>query len=77
LPEVRCPDATSWKYRRPDGVAFILQVRRNKVEPTVLNSSCNLLAKDKLRLTFSDELIPDRPEVPVVLESFLPSCEGE
>jgi hypothetical protein len=43
---MRRPDACSWKYGRPNGVAFHIQVSENKVEPAPSNCRFNLFAKD-------------------------------
>jgi hypothetical protein len=61
------PDAASWKYGRPAGVAFRLQVSENKVEPAPSNRRLNLLTKDSLRAALADERKPRRPQVAVVI----------
>lgn len=67
---MRRPDAASWKYGRPDGVAFRLHVIVNKVEPAPSNCIINLFAKDCCRSYCADKLEPDRPEVTIILERF-------
>ncbi len=41
LPDVRCADARSRKYGKPDGVADRLQVRSNNVDPRPCIASCS------------------------------------
>jgi hypothetical protein len=59
LPSVRGSDATSWKYERPNGVAFALHLKRYKVEPSVTDGVSRLLAKNMLRAALSDEPLPN------------------
>jgi hypothetical protein len=67
LPDVRRADAASWKYGRPAGVAFLLQVSANKVEPAPSNCRLNLLSKDCCRAALADESHPRRPQVASVI----------
>ena len=62
---------------RPARVAFCLQVRRNKVEPSVGNRRLNLLTNDKLRSALRDEAEELRPQVPLVLRAALLPRRGE
>jgi hypothetical protein len=66
---VRCPDARSRKYRRPDGVLRTLQVSRSLVEPPEPNRRRNLLPKDRWRFALLDEAEEFRPQVPRVVEA--------
>ena len=77
LPEVGSADAVCSHNHRPDGVAFLLQVRRNKVEPSVGNRRLNLLTNDKLRSALRDEAAELRPQVPLVLRAALLARRGE
>jgi hypothetical protein len=70
-------DAVCSHNHRPDGVAFLLQVRRNKVEPSVGNRRLNLLTNDKLRSALRDEAEELRPQVPLVLRAALLPRRGE
>jgi hypothetical protein len=60
-------DAASWKYGRPAGVAFLFQVRENKVEPAPANCRLNLLSKNDCRAALGDERKPRRPQVASVI----------
>jgi hypothetical protein len=66
LADVGRPDAMCAEYKRPDGVAFTLQVCTNSIEPAVPNSSRHLLAKRDDRAALADEPEHCRPEVAVV-----------
>lgn len=55
VPRVRCSNARSRQYSRPDGVAASLQVYRQIVEPPVGNRVLNLLAKEYARAALGDE----------------------
>src|SRR5215471_10154435 len=61
------PDTASWKYGRPAGVPFLLQVSENKVEPAPSNCRLNLLSKDDCRSALADESHPRRPQVALVI----------
>jgi hypothetical protein len=60
---MRCPEARSAKINRPDGVSRRFQVSVNKVEPSKSVTTCNLLAKDRDRLSLSDEAKPRWPKM--------------
>jgi hypothetical protein len=77
LPDVGSAEAVCSQNHRPNGVAFRLQVRRNKVEPSVGNRRLNLLANDKLRSALRDEAEKLRPQVPLVLRAALLPRRGE
>jgi hypothetical protein len=62
MADVRCPDARSRQYRRPDGVTFRFQVSLNTVEPSELNCVFNLLSKDDWRAALPDEAVEFLPE---------------
>jgi hypothetical protein len=70
LPDVRRTDAVCAQYNRPAGVAFIFQVCRYSIEPTVSNRALNLLTKDRVRAALPDEPEEIRPQVPFVLLAF-------
>jgi hypothetical protein len=74
---VRRADAVCSQYARPAGVTFSFQVCEYSIEPTVANCACNLLAKDALRVSLSNELEPRRPEVPFVGLGFAFAGAGE
>jgi len=74
LSDVRRPDAASRETNRPAGVTFSLQVRLNKVEPSVVNRCFNLFTKDNWRAALADEVEPDRPEMALVGNA--PPCTG-
>ncbi len=75
--DVRCADARSRERDRPDGVTQVFQVIRYKVDPSVCVAACNLLSKDRCRLTLLDEVVPVRPEVPLVIKPSSFACRGE
>jgi hypothetical protein len=77
VPDVRGADARSRQYRRPDGVAFSLQVSLNKIEPAVGNRRFNLLTKNNWRAALADEPEPDGPEVPGIVESCTVAGNGK
>jgi hypothetical protein len=70
---MRGTDAVCAENCRPDGVALVFQVCRNKVEPAELNSRLNLLPKNSLRPMDRDEPFPNWPEMTLVLAAFAPS----
>lgn len=63
---MRRTDAVCAQYRRPDGVAFSLQVCRNSIEPAPSNRGFNLFANDDVRMALADEPDPFRPKVTAV-----------
>ena len=67
LSDVRRPDAASWQYGRPAGVAFAFHVSENNVEPAPSNCRFNLLSKDCWRAPLRDERKPRRPQVAFVI----------
>jgi hypothetical protein len=74
---VRRVDARSRQYGIPDGVTFSLQVNSHSIEPSVGNSSFNLLSKDDWRLALAEETEDDGPQVSLVVHTFLLPCNGE
>jgi hypothetical protein len=64
---VRSTDAASWEYGRPAGVAFVLPVSENSIEPAPSNCRLNLLSKDDCRAALGDERKPRRPQVAFVI----------
>ena len=77
LTDVRRTDARSAKIGRPDGVTLVFHFSVYKVEPTEASLACNLFAKDDWRAALADEIVPGRPQVPLVVESFALSCGAE
>ena len=69
LPDVRGAHPRSAQISRPDGVAFPLQVSRNKVEPLHSVRARNLLSKDDWRAALADEPEPLGPKVARVIEA--------
>ena len=77
LTEVRRTEPRSAKIDRPNGVIRSFQVSLNNVEPSERVIVCNLLAKDDVRATLSDELGPDGPEVSFVGEALAEASDAE
>jgi hypothetical protein len=77
LSDVRRADARSAQISRPAGVARSFQVSLYKVEPTEAVLACNLLAKDDWRAALADEVVPVRPEVPLVSNPASCACRAE
>jgi hypothetical protein len=59
----------------PHGVFQGFQVTSHKAEP--LRSGRNLLSKDDCRAALLDEVLPERPEVPLVSKPTLLARDGE
>ena len=70
LPDMRRTDARSAKIGRPNGVTLVFHFSVYKVEPAEASFACNLFAKDDWRAALADEIVPCRPQVPLVVESF-------
>jgi len=66
LPEVWCADPRRADIERPAGVARSFHVSLNKVEPREASLARNLLAKHNLRVSLSDEVVPRRPQMPLI-----------
>jgi hypothetical protein len=77
LSDVRSADARSAKIKRPEGVALALHVSLNKVEPSEAVLARNLLSKDDARAVLADEVVPCRPEVPLVSKPSAFACRAE
>jgi hypothetical protein len=73
LADVRGADARSAEIDRPTGVARCFHVCLYKVEPSEAVLACNLLTKDDCRSALCDEMVPVRPEVPLVIEPLSPA----
>ena len=69
LPDVRGAEARSAEIKRREGVALVLHVRLNKVEPSESVFARNLLSKDHARAALADEREPCRPEVTFILKA--------
>jgi hypothetical protein len=74
---MRRADARSAQICRPDGVARGFHVSAYKVEPTEAVLARNLLSKDDCRLALADEVVPMRPEVPLVSNPRSSACRAE
>lgn len=73
-------DATSWKYKRLDLVAFSFQVSAHLLEyhPGIpINNSENILAHDPSGTDLPNCCKHSRPEVSVVICPFFFTCLGE
>ena len=77
LTEVRSTDAVCAQYDMPKGVAFSFHVSTYSIEPTMSNRAFNLLTKDCVRATDSDEAEEGGPEVSLVLGAETFSCDAE
>ena len=75
LADMRAAEARSAQIRSPKGVTRSFHVSRYKIEP--VERACNLLAKDDCRTALGDELEPDGPQVPLVVEALLLSRRAE
>jgi hypothetical protein len=64
--DVRGTEARSRERDRPEGVTHGFHVIVYKVDPRPDISACNLLTKDDCRAALCDEVVPGRPEVPLV-----------
>jgi len=77
LADMRSADARSRDIGRCEGVANSFHVSLNKVEPAVPNRCFNLLTKDDARAALLDEVEPERPKVPIVVEPSTRACLAE
>lgn len=77
LADVRSTDARSRDTGRCEGVADSFHVILNKVEPAVPNRCFNLLTKDDRRAALLDEVKPEGPQVPLVVEPTTHACHAE
>lgn len=74
---MRRTDARSRKRDRPEGVRQAFHVSAYKVDPIVRVLACNLLSKNDCRSTLADEVVPGRPQVPLVSKRKPFACLGE
>jgi hypothetical protein len=74
---MRRTDARRRKRDRPEGVTQVFQVIVYKVEPRACVAARNLLSKDDCRLALFDEVLPGRPEVPLVSKPSAFACRAE
>lgn len=74
---MRGTDARRRKRDRPEGVTQGFQVIVYKVDPRISVFARNLLSKDDWRLALADEVIPGRPEVPLIIKSSSFACRAE
>jgi hypothetical protein len=77
LSDMRRADARSAQIRSPDGVARGFHVSVYKVEPAEAVLARNLLSKDDCRLALADEVVPMRPQVPLVSNPRSSACRAE
>jgi len=77
LSDVRRADARSAQICSPEGVARGFHVSVYKVEPAEAILACNLFAKDDWRAALADEMVPVRPEVPLVIKPASCTCRAE
>jgi hypothetical protein len=70
-------DARRRKRDRPEGVIHGFQVILYKVEPRLCVLARNLLSKDDCRAALADEVLPGRPEVPLVSKPIAFACRAE
>ena len=75
--DVRGTDARSRERHRPEGVVQGFQVILNKVDPRICVLARNLLSKDDWRAALADEVVPRRPEVPLVSKPSSFACRAE
>jgi hypothetical protein len=64
-------DATSWQYRRCEGVTVSLHRIVYSIDPSKSNRCRNLLSKDDWNLALADESLHVGPEVPIVVVATL------
>jgi hypothetical protein len=77
VPDVRSTDARSRERDRPEGVAQGFHVIVYKVDPRPNITTRNLLSKDDCRAALCDEVVPGRPEVPLVSKPAAFACRAE
>jgi hypothetical protein len=77
LSDVRRADARSANILCREGVSRCFHVSRYKVEPAEAVAARNLLAKDCCRAALADEVVPVRPEVPLVSSPRSAACRAE
>jgi hypothetical protein len=77
LPDVRRPEARSAQIQTPDGVALSFQISVNKVEPSKAVLGRNLFTKYRCRTADFDEVVPRRPEMPLVSSPRSFACRAE
>lgn len=75
--DVRRTDARTRERDRPDGVTHGFQVIAYKVDPRICVLARNLLSKDDWRSALADEVVPVRPEVPLVSKAKSCACRAE
>lgn len=74
---MRRTDARRADIDRRAGVTRSFQVRLNKVEPSESIFARNLLAKDTDRAALCDEIVQERPKVPLVIKPCAFTCAAE
>ena len=77
LSDMRRADARSADIKSPDGVARCFQVSVNKVEPSEAVFTRNLFSKNCDRFALCNEVVPVRPEVPLVSKPKTSASPGE
>lgn len=74
---MRRTDARSRERHRPEGVRHGFHVIVYKVDPSVSVFARNLLSKNHCRAALFDEVVPRRPEVPLVIKRKSFACRAE
>jgi hypothetical protein len=74
---MRGADARRRKRDRPEGVTQGFHVSLYKVDPYISVFAANLLTKDNDRASLSNEVVPGRPEVPLVSKPSSLACRAE
>jgi hypothetical protein len=77
LTDVRSADARRAQIERCAGVVRCFQVIVNQVPPSQGIAARNLLSKDDARAALLDEVVPGRPEVPLVSSPAALTCLAE
>lgn len=63
-----CADPRSAEINRREGVARTFHIVVYKIEPCEAVSARNLLTNDDVRAALRDEVVPEGPKVPLVVE---------
>ena len=74
---MRRTDARSRERHRPEGVRHGFHVIVYKVDPSVCVFARNLFSKYRWRAALFDEVVPRRPEVPLVIKRKSFACRAE
>jgi hypothetical protein len=77
LSELRRTEPRSAEIFRPEGIVLTFHVSLYKVEPCKAVRARNLLSKDNARAADADEVMPVRPDVPLVNKPISFACLAE